>query len=159
MKTSLNNLALLISLSMLTLVGCSTNTQSQNTTLGAVSGAVVGGLAGSLIGQGTGQVVAIGVGAIAGAFLGGTLGHNMESSDNANMSKAMSSNQTNQPSSWHNNHTNAHYTVTPTSNVMAYNGNNYCRNYHTNVVISGKQQVVTGVACKQSDGTWKTINS
>ena len=64
------------------LVACSSNTQNENTGIGAVTGAVLGGLAGSAIGQGTGKVVAVGAGIVAGALLGGYIGHSMDSSDN-----------------------------------------------------------------------------
>lgn len=160
MKNSLVNVAILISMTMLVLVGCSsTNTQRENTTIGAVTGAVAGGLAGSLIGGGTGRAVAIGVGAIAGAVLGGYIGHSMESTDNQAMNHALSHNPTHKSTTWNNTKTGTKYTVTPTSNKMAYNGNANCRQYETTATISGKSQTVTGIACLQSNGKWQTVNS
>jgi surface antigen len=158
MKTSLINIALLMSISIFVLTACSTNTQKENTTIGAVSGAVVGGLAASAIGGGAGKVVAIGVGAIAGALLGGYIGHSMDSSDTSHMTTAMD-NPTNQATTWRNKKTGSEYTVRPTSDVMSYKGNNYCRRFYTSAIIEGKTQRVHGVACKQANGTWTTVKS
>lgn len=139
------------------LVGCSTNTQSENTGIGAVTGAVAGGLAGSLIGGGTGKVVAVAAGAVAGALLGGYIGHSMDSSDTSRMNSAMNNNPTNKATTWTNG--NAKYTVAPTSNTMTVNGNPNCRRYYTTAIIDGKKQKMSGIACRQSDGNWHTINS
>lgn len=156
MKTSLIGIALLITVSVLAITGCSTNTQQQNTGIGAVTGAVVGGLAGSAIGGGTGQVVAIAAGAIAGAFIGGYIGHNMDHSDHAAMSQAMDK-PTNKTTTWKNPNTGARYSITPTSKTMASHGYATCRQYRSSVVIDNKKQTVVGTACQQQDGTWKTV--
>ncbi len=157
MKTTLSNLALLISATTITLVACTTNTQTQNTTVGAVAGAVLGGVAGSAIGQGTGQLIAAGVGAIAGGLLGGAIGHNMENADTNKMHNTLEHNQVRKTSKWKNNHTDTKYTMTPMSSVMSYNGHDHCRKYHSTVTSSGKQQVVNGVACRKADGTWEAV--
>ena len=140
------------------LTSCSTNTQKENTAVGAVSGAVLGGLAGSLIGGGTGQAVAIGVGIVGGALIGGYIGKNMDSSDNANMNAAMDK-PTGHSTSWKNDKTDSSYTVTPTSNKMTMNGQSPCRHFNTTAIINGKTEHVHGVACQQSDGTWKAVKS
>jgi surface antigen len=158
MKNVLVNIAVLISVSMLALVGCSSNTQSENTGVGAVAGAVIGGVAGSAFGAGTGQAVAVGIGAVAGALLGGYIGHSMDHSDNQTMCHTLDRNKTNHPSNWHNKKTGATYSMKPTSNVMSYNGNSYCRQYETTATISGKTQTVTGTACRQSNGSWRTVS-
>ena len=159
MKNALVNVALLISFSTLALVACSTNTQKENTTAGAVAGAVLGGIAGSAIGAGTGQVVAIGIGAIAGGLLGGAIGHNMESADTEKMNNTLNHNAVRKTSKWTNKKTGAHYTMTPMSEPMSYNGHEHCRKYHSTVTMNSKQQVITGVACKQENGTWQTMSS
>jgi len=156
MKTSLISIALLVSMSVLAVTGCSTNTQEQNTGIGAVTGAVAGGLVGSAFGSGTGQVVAIAAGAIAGAFVGGYIGHNMDHSDHVAMSNAMNK-PTNKTTKWTNAKTGAHYSLTPISKTMAYKGNSMCREYRSTVVMSDKKQTVVGVACQQQDGSWKTV--
>lgn len=156
MRKSLTKLAVVLACA--SLAGCSTNTQSENTGIGAVTGAVVGGLAGSAIGGGTGQAVAIGVGAVAGALLGGYIGHSMESSDHSQMYSVMDNNATNQPTSWTNARTGATYTLTPTSKKMTIHGNPDCRRFYTTAVMKGKKQQVHGVACRQADGAWQTVN-
>lgn len=139
------------------LVACSTNTRSENTTIGGVTGAVAGGLAGSLIGAGTGQVVAIGVGAIGGALLGSYVGHSMDSSDNAHVYQALDNNNTRQTTDWKNEKTGAVYKVTPVSKKMTIKGNHDCRKFRAISVINGKKQHVYGVACRQADGTWRAM--
>lgn len=139
-------------------VSCSSaNTQNENTTIGAVTGAVVGGVAGSAIGAGTGQVVAIGAGAVVGALIGGYVGHSMDHSDNVQASNALENNAPMKPTHWKNKKSGAHYTMIPTSKRMTMNGNSDCRSYRTIAWIKGKKQQVTGTACRQSNGTWVTV--
>ena len=158
MKNSIICVLIAISMSVLALTGCSSNTQDQNTTIGAVSGAVVGGLAGTAFGAGTGKAVAVGVGAVAGALFGGWVGHSMDHSDNSSTCHAMDHNAPNQPSNWKNKKTGAHYSIQPTSNVMTYNGNNYCRQYESTATMSGKTQSSSGVACRQANGSWQVVS-
>ena len=142
----------------ISLVACSSNTQNENTTIGAVAGALIGGGAGSLIGQGTGRVVAVAAGAIAGGLVGGYIGHSMDSSDNAQFCECMNNNPPHKPHHWKNKKTGARYTVIPTSTQVSYNGNNNCRTYETTAWIDGKKQATQGTACRQNDGTWQTMN-
>lgn len=158
MKSSLINVALLITVSTLTLAACSTNTQSQNTTVGAVAGAVLGGVAGSAIGQGTGQLVAIGAGAIAGGLLGGAIGHNMQSSDKQRIYNTLDHNPKRKSSRWKTKD-GTKYTMTPMSNTIVYKGQSPCRKYRTTITNSGERKVENGVACRQPDGTWKVTNA
>lgn len=158
MKHILINLALLF-LSF-SLVACSsTNTRSQNTSIGAVTGAVIGGVAGSAIGAGTGQIVAIGVGAVAGALIGGAIGNSMDSSDSAKVYSAMDHNPAHKASTWKNPKTGARYSVAPTSNMMTIKGNPNCRQFRSVVWVNGKKQHIKGVACRQADGTWQAVGA
>lgn len=137
------------------MTGCSsTNTQSQNTALGAAGGAVVGGVASGVLG---GNPVAIGVSAIAGALVGGYIGHNMDSSDSTSFSNTLLSNKKNMPTHWTNPKTGVVYDVTPTSDRMTINGNPNCRNYKATATIHGKKHTRYGTACLQSDGTWVKV--
>jgi len=136
----------------ISLVGCSTNTQNQNTGIGAVTGAVVGGLAGSLVGGGTGKAVAIGVGIVAGALVGGYIGHSMDSSDRANVYNSVSSGRS---STWENQKTHTKYRVVPSKHYVKVKGNPNCRTFTTTAMVNGKTQNVKGVACRQADGSWK----
>src|SRR5438445_13630501 len=98
MKKILTNFILM---GTLVLGGCSTNSQNENTALGAVGGAAIGGLG---IGAAGGNATAIGLGIVGGALIGGLLGHSMESNDTATTNAAIQSNATNQTRSWVNHH-------------------------------------------------------
>ena len=145
--------ALVAMIFSLSLISC-TNVSNQD--VGTVSGAVAGGLLGSTIGQGGGQLVAIGAGTLLGAYLGGSIGKSMDEQDRMKMNSALESNNVGQPAYWHNNKTDANYTVVPVKNVSV-NGNKYCREYRTTADIAGKQQQMFGTACRQPDGTWKAV--
>ncbi len=155
MKQALTKLALIISISA-TVVGCSSNTQNQNTGLGAITGGVLGGLAGGAIGGSGGAVAA---GAVVGGLLGGIVGYNMESSDSARTYTAMNKNRENQPAAWRNSKTGNSYRVVPTGKRMTVHGNPNCRRFVATAVIKGKRRQVHGVACRQSNGTWKAVSS
>jgi surface antigen len=160
MKTSLIHLAILISVTTLILTACTTNTQKENTAIGAVAGAVLGGAAGSAIGSGAGQLLAIGAGAVAGGLLGGAIGHNMESSDTQKMNNSLEHNSVRKTSKWKNKNSGTRYSMTPMSQSMSYNGQENCRKYHSTVTIAGgQQQVVNGIACRQADGSWQAVKS
>jgi len=152
MKRILLNLALVTTIG---LVGCSSNTQSQNTAIGGVTGAVVGGLAGNAIGGGG---AGIGIGAVLGAIAGGVIGHNMDSSDAGQSTTAMNSNQMNQTSSWTNPHTGVTYTMTPTSNFFMVKGNPNCRRFHfTATKPNGKMHAYNGTVCRMANGNWYRV--
>lgn len=158
MKNSLINIAILISISTLILVACASNTQKENTTVGAVAGAVLGGIAGSTIGAGSGQLLAIGVGAVAGGLLGAAIGHNVESSDTDNMNNALDHNAVRKTSKWKNKNTGTKYTITPMSTAMTYKGKGPCRKFRSTMTLIDKpQQVTNGIACRQEDGNWVTV--
>lgn len=159
MKNSLVNIAVLVTITSITLVACSTNTQKENMTAGAVAGAVLGGVAGSTIGAGTGQLVAIGAGAIAGGLLGAAIGGNMENADTQKMNNTLDHNAVRKTSKWTNNSNGAKYTMTPMSQVMSYNGNSHCRRFHSSVTKDGEKQTAKGVACKQENGNWQMVSA
>jgi surface antigen len=139
------------------LTACATNTQKENTIVGAGTGAVAGGLLGSLAsGAGAGWVVA--GGAVVGALIGGVIGHNMESSDTVNVNTAMDKNSINQPSNWTNDKTGTWYKIVPTSDMITYKGNSNCRSYVAyGKTHSGKTYKTSGIACRMKDGMWQQV--
>jgi surface antigen len=145
---------LAIAFTSLSLTACENMT---NQDVGTVTGGVIGGILGSTIGGGSGQLVAIGAGTLAGALIGGQVGRNMDVQDRAIMNRAFENNAVGQPAYWQNQRTGAAYDVVPTQNVM-YDGNPYCREYHSNAMIAGKSQQVYGTACRQPDGSWQVMN-
>jgi surface antigen len=128
-----------------------------NQDVGTVTGGVAGGLLGSTVGQGGGQLVAIAAGTLVGAYMGGAIGRSMDQQDKQNVAHALEANNNGQPAYWHNQKTGANYRVTPVKNVTV-NHNRYCREYRTTADVGGKQQQLYGTACRQPDGSWKTIN-
>lgn len=151
MKRILINLALLTTIG---LVGCSTNSQGENTGIGAASGAAIGGLGVGALG---GNPVAIGAGIIGGAILGGVVGHSMDSTDNTTSYTVIKSNPTNQTTKWVNSKTGVAYTMTPTSNLFTINGNPNCRKFYFTATRYGKMHDYNGTACLMRDGNWHTV--
>ncbi len=152
MKKLLTSLTLATTLAV---TACSTNTQNENTGLGAVTGAAVGGLG---IGAAGGNAAAIGLGIVGGALIGGFIGNKMDSSDTATSNEAMHSNGTNQTRSWVNSRTGTAYTMTPTSGLFTVKGNSNCRKFHiTATMKDGKTRSHYGTACLMKDGKWHSI--
>jgi len=160
MKNILAKVVLLVVAGSLGLVGCSSNTQSQNATAGTVAGAVIGGLAGSAIGAGAGQVVAIGAGAIVGGLIGHEVGKSMDSSDNMHTNTAMESNPPHKTMMWTNEKTGNVYKITPTSKRMKWHGHKNCRSYRGLVMMKdGAKHKIHGVACRMPNGMWELYNA
>jgi surface antigen len=122
---------------------------------GAVAGAVVGGVVGSTIGGGAGRTTAIVVGTVAGAMIGGHIGKKMDEADRIKAAQALESTPTGQRSTWRNPDTGAQYTVTPTRTYEASTGP--CRDYTVDATVDGKPEKVQGSACRQPDGSWKSV--
>ena len=135
-----------------TLAACENPPTKQQT--GAVSGAVIGGVVGSTIGGGTGRTVAIVAGTVAGAVIGGKIGQKMDEADKLKAAQALESTPTGQQTSWTNPDTGAKYTMTPTKTYEASAGP--CRDFTVDASVDGKPEKVSGTACRQSDGSWKT---
>jgi surface antigen len=49
-------------------------------------------------------------------------------------------------------------TVTPTRTYQTAQGS-YCREFQQTVTIDGKQERAYGTACRQPDGSWRTVQS
>ncbi|MEE8334469.1 MAG: hypothetical protein V3R85_11525 [Alphaproteobacteria bacterium] len=58
---------------------------------------------------------------------------------------------------WHDPDTRISGTVTPTRTYRLASGQ-YCREYQQQIVIDGRAQEGFGRACRQPDGSWKTVN-
>ena len=123
---------------------------------GTAIGGVVGGALGNQFGKGAGNVAMTAVGAIAGAMIGGSIGQNMDDTDQLKAQQALESTRTNESSSWSNPDTGNRYTVTPTRTYDS--GGRNCRDYSTRAYIGGRQEVVHGTACRDSNGSWVASN-
>lgn len=69
-------------------------------------------------------------------------------------SQVLENNQIGQSSSW-TDPQGRNYSMTPTNTY--YSGSTPCRNFQSTVEIDGQTEVLSGQACRQSDGTWKTL--
>jgi surface antigen len=136
------------------LVGCATPpTQEQS---GMVVGGILGGVLGSQVGQGHGRTAATIIGTVIGAAIGGNVGRSMDDRDRLKAAHALESVQTGVPSRWVNPDTRNQYTVVPTRTYDTPSGP--CREYTVDAVVGGAKDKVYGTACRQADGSWKTVN-
>jgi len=138
----------------LTLAACTTPPTQEQT--GMVIGGVLGGVLGSQIGGGTGRTVATIVGTIAGAAIGGAVGRSMDESDRIKTAHALENVRTGVPTHWRNPDTGNQYTVVPTKTTESAQGP--CREYTVDAVIDGRKEKIFGTACRQPDGTWKSVS-
>ncbi len=144
------------------LLGACVDTQSnQKQTVGTLLGAGVGALAGSQVGGGKGQLAAVVIGALGGAFLGGQIGKSLDEVDRMKAGQAQHQALEQKPdgmaSAWSNPNTGHSGQVKPTRTYQTASGEN-CREYQHEVVIDGRRETASGTACRQPDGTWRSIN-
>lgn len=117
-------------------------------------GTVIGGAAGAVIGQEIGNsTLGTVVGAVAGGVLGNVIGRRMDEGDRQNIAQALSENETR---TWTNSETNANYRVDPVDTVRR--DGKLCREYEMTATIEGEPRQVEGLACQESDGTWRVVS-
>ena len=144
----------LASLLVIAMSGCTAPaTQEQS---GMVIGGLLGGLLGAQVGQGSGRTAAIILGTVVGANIGGNVGRSMDETDRLKTAHALESVRTGVPTRWVNPDTRNQYTVVPTRTYDASSGP--CREYTVDAVIGGRIEKVVGTACRQADGSWRTVN-
>lgn len=125
------------------------------------AGMVIGGALGGLLGAQVdgdhkdARTAAIIVGTLAGAAIGGAVGRSMDDVDRLKTSQTLETVRTGVSSSWRNPDTGNYYQVTPTRTYDS--GGGPCREYVINATIGGKPDQVYGTACRQPDGSWKTM--
>jgi surface antigen len=134
----------------LLLGGCNQTMTRENT--GQLIGGIAGGVLGAQVGDGSGRTAAIVAGTLLGAYLGGELARYMDDNDRRQANHALEYNRTSQTSSWQNPDTGYRYDVTPERTYSA--GGSACREYSTRAWIDGREELVYGTACRQSDGSW-----
>lgn len=148
---------ILLSVLIITLGGCATESGRQQEQVGMVIGGILGGAVGSQVGKGSGRTVAIVAGTLAGAAIGGSIGRSMDDTDRLKTAQALENVRTGVPSSWQNPDTGYQYTVVPTRTYETSTGP--CREYSLDAVIGGKKEKVYGTACRQPDGSWQVQGS
>ncbi len=138
------------------LSGCNGNNGFTRENIGMATGGALGGYVGSQIGSGSGRLAATAVGAVAGALIGGAVGRTMDEQDQWRSAQALESSRSNHTTRWHNPDSGVDYAVTPTRTYETANGP--CRDFTSEAVIDGRRQTVYGSACRQPNGSWRTIN-
>ncbi len=127
---------------------------------GALIGAIGGGLLGAQIGKGSGQLAATAAGALLGAWVGSEVGKSLDRADRLAMARtthsALETGRANAPVVWNNPDSGHSGTVTPQPAYQTPQGQ-YCREYQQTVTIGGRTERAYGTACRQPDGTWKTV--
>jgi surface antigen len=124
---------------------------------GMVIGGALGGLLGAQYdgGHQDARTAAIIVGTLAGAAIGGAVGRSMDQVDRIKTSQTLENVRTGVSSSWRNPDTGNLYSVTPTRTYET--AGSPCREYVIKARIGGKPEEVYGTACRQPDGSWKTM--
>ncbi len=131
---------------------------SKGNIIGSLGGAALGGIVGNQFGSGSGKGLLTAVGVVGGALAGGYVGRQMDPADHACVGRTLEHTPTGQTVAWQNPQNGAQYRVTPTGNFQGSNGQP-CRNFTTQAVIDGRNQDVAGTACRQPDGSWKTVDA
>jgi surface antigen len=139
-------------LSVVLIAGCAQHYNKPAT--GTLLGGAAGGALGSQFGHGAGKTIATVVGALGGAYLGRRIGEHMQQSDRQRFGNALESEPTGHTTTWTNPDTNERYSVTPTHTNTS--GNQPCRQYKMQAQVNGQPKTITGTACRQPDGTWRT---
>jgi len=137
--------------SVIVLAGCQ---EVRNEQVGTGVGAALGGLLGAQVGGGKGKIAAAVVGALAGAYLGGNIGKTMDQVDRQKANQSLERTPTGKTTSWRNPDSGNSYAVTPTRTYQS--GSRPCREYSTEAWIDGRKETVTGTACRDSNGNWRS---
>ncbi|MFO1436023.1 MAG: RT0821/Lpp0805 family surface protein [Gammaproteobacteria bacterium] len=146
-----HRIAAVVMLTAISAAGCTAN----NELGGQAVGGALGGLLGAQIGDGAGQLAATAAGAVLGAYIGGRVGASMDETDRIKANQALEGTRTGQSVAWVNPDSRSEYTVTPTRTYETADGP--CREYTTTGTMDGKRTTMHGTACRQPDGSWKTV--
>jgi surface antigen len=138
------------------LVGCATS-GGQSGISKEQAGMVIGGVLGGYLARDIGggkeeETAAIIIGTLAGAAIGGAIGRSMDDVDRLKTGTTLETVRTGVSSQWVNPDNGNQFTVTPTQTMITQTGP--CRNFTINAAIDGTDQAVSGVACRQNDGSW-----
>lgn len=134
--------------------GCSAPVTQEQT--GMVIGGALGGALGSQVGGGRGRTAATIAGTIAGAAIGGSVGRSMDDTDRMKVAQSLETSRTGVRSQWRNPDSGNQYAVVPTRTYES--AGTPCREYTVDGTVGGKKEKITGTACRQADGSWRTTN-
>jgi surface antigen len=123
--------------------------------VGMVIGGVLGGVLGQQVGGGSGRTAATIIGTIAGVSIGGAMGRSMDDVDRMKVAASLETTRTGVASRWQNPDTGNVFTVVPTRTIESATGP--CREYTLDAQIGGRPEQIFGTACRQADGSWRTV--
>lgn len=148
------------------LMGCSATANGGNKSLlGGLGGAALGGWLGSKVGGGNGKLAATAGGALLGLFVGSNIGQSLDRADTAYARPQVAPAPVTysapmpqyRPAPRYN-----YYSVRPRHNRRQHTyrqPRRDCRQYTDEVLIHGRWERVTGMACRQHDGTWRRVRN
>lgn len=146
----------------LVLAGCANQPDNTRQIGGGLLGAGAGGLAGAALAKNSSsatRAAATGIGAVLGLAIGSEIGRYMDE-QNRQRSYTAWNQATNapvgQPIHWNNPNSGNYGTVVPVRDGYHQNGA-YCREFQQTIVVGGRTEQAVGTACRQPDGTWRTI--
>lgn len=129
-------------------------------TVGAGAGALAGGLAGTQIGGGSGRLWATGAGVLLGTLLGSEIGSSLDRADRTYMQQAQSRAHAaplGERIYWNNPDTGHSGAYVPVRDGYSAAGR-YCREYQQSIVVGGRTERATGIACQRPDGAWEIMS-
>jgi Surface antigen len=128
---------------------------------GTIVGAVTGGAAGAAIAGGNGSraVAGAAIGAVVGGIVGNEVGRQLDERDRQMAAgaeyQALEYGQPGAATRWDNPASQHRGQIVPGKPYQQ--GSLFCRSYTHTIYISGQPQTARGTACRQPDGTWKTV--
>ncbi|MDB5367164.1 MAG: hypothetical protein JWM77_3091 [Rhodospirillales bacterium] len=135
-------------LAVFTLVAMPQFAQAQcggnKSTVGTLAGAAGGGLLGSQFGSGSGKAAMTIAGVLGGGVLGNQVGQRLDAEDCAQQQRAA-----------------ARHQRSDDRRAVAFHdpdSGRTCREMQSTAFIRGERQVVTGMQCREPDGSWKFVD-
>lgn len=123
--------------------------------IGQILGGATGGIVGAQIGGGTGRLIAVAAGTVAGMIAGREIGRTMDRADELCVDQALEHAPDGRSIGWQSG--DQQYSVTPQNTYKTADGQ-YCREYQMQINMNGREQPISGTACRQSDGSWRIVN-
>ena len=126
---------------------------------GTLVGAVAGGVIGNQFGKGSGKVLATVAGAVVGGIVGSEIGKSMDQQDRLLAQQAelaaLERGQSGVSTPWRNPDNGRYGEVVPSKPYTR--GADNCRDYTHTIYIDGRPQTMRGTACRNGDGTWRSV--
>jgi len=122
-------------------------------------GALAGGVVGNQFGKGDGKVLATALGAFVGGIVGSEIGKSLDDNDRRLAQEAefasLERGQSGVGQPWRNPDSGHYGMVVPGKPYKRAEQD--CRDYTHTIYIDGKPQTMRGTACRNGDGTWRSV--